>query len=127
MLNESLKIRILSLFFRTGGMIISVRDCLWRCSDLKLYKYQMASLMLNTFWSSDCSFFFFSVPRFMSSQATRDHRSELQLQPTPQLQQSFNPLWRTRDQTCVLAPQRHCQSCCATAGTPSFFFFLNAF
>ena len=30
-----------------------------------------------------------------------------------------NPLCQARDQTCVPALQRHCQSCCATAVTPS--------
>ena len=31
---------------------------------------------------------------------------------------SFNPLCRVGDRTCILALQRRCTSCCATAGTP---------
>ena len=36
----------------------------------------------------------------------------------PQLQWVLNPLCQVRDQTCVLALQRCCQSCCTTVGTP---------
>ena len=47
-------------------------------------------------------------------------RTELQLQPTPQLQQRWilNPLCRARDRICVPAQQRGCQSHWATARTP---------
>ena len=40
---------------------------------------------------------------------------------------SFNPLCWTRDRTCIQVLQRHCRSCCATAGTPSQHFHGRTF
>ena len=59
-------------------------------------------------------------------------RSELQLQPKPQLWQHriLNPLYWARDRTCLPALPKHCQSHWATEGTlrvlfTSFFFFFK--
>ena len=47
-------------------------------------------------------------------------RSELQLQPVPQLWQCqiLNPLCWTGDRTCVPTLQRHLWFCCTTVGSP---------
>ena len=51
-------------------------------------------------------------------------RSELQLQPKPQLRrcQILNPLCQAGDQTCVPGLPRYFPSCCTTEGTPIIMF-----
>ena len=86
-----------------------------------LFSDSIVYVLVDEFGLAIFFFFFFHFwpPHSIRSFQARI-RSELQLQPKPQLWQCqiLNPLCWARNQTFVLAPPRHRQSHCTTVGTP---------
>ena len=65
------------------------------------------------------SFLFWLPNRLWSSQARDQIRTViLHLHHNCNYTRSFKPLCQARNQTCILALQRHHHFCCTTAGTP---------
>ena len=115
-----LPLQLLPLAFKPSFILWACFEC-ERVRELRKIVVQGLRMVSN---QRDLYFFFghptaYGVPGL-------GIRSELQLQPKPQLRQCpiRNPVCWARDRICIPALPRHCRSCCTTAGTPRLYFFF---